>query len=147
MQSTVQSGVEQALERSLERQRWRVDGAKVVVVFAGGAGSTFVTAALQKLGATEMTVASLAVLAVSVALLIASFFADRLHEPDVPGVLAEATLLDWDGELTSTELLVRLYRSVQFNEWIVRLVLGLSLAQVMMAVVASGLAGLAMLSA
>lgn len=142
----LQQEIELALERSLARQRWRVDGAKVVMIFATAAAASLAGPALQSDGATPLTIASSITLALATLGLLAAIVADRIREPDVMEVLADAKVRNLSDQETADELFRRLYQSVTFNESVVNIVLGVSVVQVAVSAASGTLAVLAMLT-
>jgi hypothetical protein len=135
-----------ALERSLARQRWRVDGAKVVMIFAAAAAASLVGPALQSVGGNLLTIWSSITLALATLGLLAAIAADRICEPDVTLALTEAKLHGWSDQETADKLFRRLYYSVTFNESVVSMVLRVSFIQVAVSAASGTLAVLAMLT-
>ncbi|MEV0890245.1 hypothetical protein [Promicromonospora sp. NPDC050262] len=146
MHRRLQEEIELALERSLARQRWRVDGAKVVMIFAAAAAASLVGPALQSEGATRLTTWSSIMLALATLGLLVAIVADRIRDPDVTEALADAKLHGWSDQETADELFRRLYKSVTFNESVVSIVLWVSFAQVALSAISGTLAVLAMLT-
>lgn len=142
----LQQEIELALERSLARQRWRVDGAKVVMIFAAAAAASLVGPALQSVGATPLTTWSSITLALATLGLLVGIVADRIRDPDVTAALTDAKLHGWSDQETADKLFHRLYQSVTFNESVVSIVLAVSFVQVAVSATSGTLAVLAMLT-
>ena len=134
--------IEREVERALDRQRWTIDTARVVVVFAAGAAASVGAAAWQTLGSTHLTVASACLLGASILLMIFSFLFDERHLPDLENLIADAA----QGGYSARDAIAAYNRAaVRLNETFVTTVVMVSTSQALTAFGAGVLAALAML--
>ncbi|MGI5190353.1 hypothetical protein ACQEVI_19605 [Promicromonospora sp. CA-289599] len=144
MDGPLRQDLVQSLERSLARQQWRMDGGKVVTVFALGTATAVSVASWQEIGRTNLNFASCIALLCSLLLLIAAYNADHLEEPDAHAIMATARDLGWTDEAIRDELLRSLYESVLMNDDCLRHMYWFARVQVVMAVAAGVLSSIAM---
>lgn len=132
------------VERTLDRQRWTIDTARVVVVFAAGIAASVGASAWQSLGATPLTVASAFLLFVVILLTVFSFGSDQRGQTDIEVVISNAA----QGGYSAGDAIAAYNRAAaRHNELTVTTVVWLSTSQALAAFTAGGLAALAMLVA
>lgn len=121
-----------------------MDGGKVVTVFAIGTATAVSVASWQELGRNDLNIASCLALICSLVLLMATYNADHLEEPDVQAIMATARDLGWTDEAIRDELLRSLYECVLVNEDYLNQMYWFARGQVVTAVASGVLSSIAM---
>lgn len=131
------------IERTLQRQRWQIDGAKVIVVLLVGAAAGIDAAAWQARQNPGLEVAAGILLLASVLTMLVSFLVDDHRAPDVPATAQAAREMGIDPGIA---IFCAMNEASLANEWTVTSVVFTSWIQALLALASGILGALAMMA-